>query len=156
MRLALPMATALALAACGRPDVVAEEADTNLLPAVNTSTPSVTGARPDNAVATGPGAVAAAAIPTSLHGRLGLTPGDCMESHGDEGLLTITANEVRFYESVAVPSAKAQTSANSISAEFAFTGEGESWTRHQTFELRGNTLVRTERDPVATFRYVRC
>lgn len=155
MRLAC-IAIALALGACGRPDAVAEEADTNSLPAVNTSAPSATGARPDNAIATGPGAVAAAAIPPSLRGRWGLTPGDCMTAHGSEGLVTISANEVRFYESVAVPSAGAQTSANSISGEFAFTGEGENWTRHQTFELRGNMLVRTDRDPVASFRYVRC
>lgn len=79
-----------------------------------------------------------------------------MTSHGSEGLLTISANEVRFYESSAVPAARVQTSANSISGDFAFNGEGQNWTRHQTLELRGNTLVRTERDPMATFRYVRC
>ena len=158
MRLALTIVAALTMAACGRPDAVAEEEqDAGELPdPVNRSSPSPTGARPGSATATAPGAVATATIPPSLQGRWGLTPGDCMTSHGSEGLLTISANEVRFYESLAVPSADVQTSANSISGNFAFTGEGQSWTRHQTFELRGTTLVRTDRDPVATFRYVRC
>ena len=156
MRLALSIAIGLAVAACGRPDAVAEEENTASLPPIDSSAPSVAGARPDNATATGPRAVAAAAIPPALQGRWGLTPGDCMTSHGDEGLLTISASEVRFYESVAVPAARVQTSANSISGEFAFTGEGENWTRHQTLELRDGRLVRTERDPIATFRYVRC
>lgn len=156
MRLALSITAALALAACGRPDAVAEEENTASLPSVGTDAPSATGARPDNAIATPSGAVAAAAIPPSLHGRWGLTPGDCMTSHGSEGLLTISANQIRFHESVAVPSAGVQTSANSISGDFAFTGEGENWTRHQTFELRDGRLVRTDRDPIATFRYVRC
>jgi len=157
MRLAPWIAIAVALAGCGRPDAVADEAEnTESLPSVERSSPSPTGGRPGNAAATASGAVSTAAIPVALQGRWGLTPGDCMTSHGSEGLLTISPTEIRFYESVAVPAAGVQTSANSISGEFAFTGEGENWTRHQTLELRRGTLVRTDRDPVATFRYIRC
>ena len=79
-----------------------------------------------------------------------------MATHGDEGLLTIGANALRFYESVAVPAANVQTSTNSISGDFAFTGEGQQWSKHLSLEIRDDKLVRTERDPLASFRYVRC
>ena len=99
----------------------------------------------------------AAAIPAALHGRWGLTPGDCTSTRGDaKGLLTIGADELRFYESRAVPAAKLETSADTISGDFAFTGEGQSWARYQALELQKDRLVRTERDPTDSFSYVRC
>ena len=63
---------------------------------------------------------------------------------------------MRFYESVAKPARNVESSANSISADFDFTGEGQSWTKFETLTLQGDKLVRTESSPMASFTYVRC
>jgi hypothetical protein len=158
MRLALTLLAIAALTGCGGSDVVSNGSENaSELPEINASTSSPTGAAPEAGapagnVITGPGST----IPAALHGRWGLAPGDCMAAHGDEGLLTITANELRFYESVAVPAGNVQTSSNSVSGDFAFTGEGQQWTKHLYVELRDGKLVRNERDPLASYRYVRC
>ena len=49
-----------------------------------------------------------------------------------------------------------QTSPDSVSGNFAFTGEGQQWEKYETLELQKDKLIRTERDPVASFTYVRC
>jgi hypothetical protein len=160
MRLAIVLVAAAALAACGRPDRIAENAQNlDSLPAINAPSSSPTGGPPINAVATEPPPPPSAGkgIPAALQGRWGLTPRDCTSPLGDaKGLLVINADELRFYESRAVPAAGVQTTADSISGDFAFTGEGQEWTRHVTLEIRDGKLVRTERDPVSSFRYVRC
>ena len=159
MRLALLILATGALAACGGPDPVAEEVENaSHLPIINQSSPSPTGAAPAEGVPPGNVvATPAAAIPSDLHGRWGLSPADCTAAPGEaKGLLTIEPGGVRFYESRAVPAANVQTSPGSISGDFAFTGEGQQWTRHVSLEIRDGKLVRTERDPVASFRYVRC
>ena len=155
---------ALAAVACGQSDPVADDAnDTAALPApsdANVSNP--TGAPPpaNSSAEAEPGAgatAAAAAIPAAFHGRWGLTPGDCTSTRGDnKGLLTVTASELRFYESRAVPSGNTQSSADSFSADFSFTGEGMTWTKYQTLERRGTQLVRTESNPMASFTYAKC
>ncbi len=154
------LATSLLLAACGKPAAVAEGADNvEGLPAANSAAPSPTGAPPANASTATPaqGGASAAAIPAALQGHWGLTPRDCTSTLGDaKGLLIVNPTELRFYESRAVPAPGVQTSADSISGNFAFTGEGQEWVRHETLEVRGGKLIRTERDPVASFSYVRC
>ena len=158
MKPALTLLAIVALAACGGPETVSEGAENaSKLPEINASTSSPSGAAPEAGapagnVVTDPGSI----IPAALRGRWGLTPGDCMAAHGDEGLLTISANELRFHESVAVPAGNVQTSSNSVSGDFAFTGEGQQWSKHLYLELRDGKLVRTERDPLASYRYVRC
>ena len=158
MRLALTLLAIATLAGCGGSDAVSEGSENaSELPEINASTSSPTGAPPRTGAPVG-NVVGAqgSAIPAALHGRWGLTPGDCMAGHGSEGLLTISANELRFHESVAVPAANVQTSSNSIGGDFAFTGEGQRWTKHVSLEIRDGRLVRTERDPISSFRYVRC
>ena len=158
MRTLLSLLAIVALAACGGSEPVSEGAENaSELPELNASTSSPTGAAPQAGAPAGNIVGAQGSIiPAALHGRWGLTPGDCMAAHGDEGLLTISASELRFYESVAVPAANVQTSTNSVGGDFAFTGEGQQWTKHLSLELRDGKLVRTERDPLASFRYVRC
>ena len=159
MRLALAAVAAAALAGCGRPDVVAEEErDAALLPEpANASSPSPTGGPPGYASVTNATVALPGSIPPALHGRWGLTPADCSAPMGDaKGLLIVTADELRFYESRAGPAANVQTSPDSISGDFGFTGEGQRWTKNQALEVEDGTLIRTERDPVASFRYVRC
>ncbi|HET7710264.1 MAG TPA: hypothetical protein VFK50_12165 [Sphingomicrobium sp.] len=154
----------LTMAGCDQSDPVAAEAnDTASLPApANANVSNPTGAPPpaNSSAEADPGAgtsPAAAAIPAFLHGRWGLTPGDCTSTRGDnKGLLTVSASELRFYESRAVPVAHVNSSADSFSAEYAFTGEGMSWKKYQTLELQDDKLVRTESNPTTSYTYARC
>ncbi len=101
--------------------------------------------------------LAATAIPALLHGRWGMTPGDCTSTRGDaKGLLIVAANGLKFYESRAVPTARVTTAPDSVSGDFAFTGEGQSWTRFEALERRRDGLVRTERNPDSSFTYSKC
>ena len=117
----------LAVAACGGRDPVDDNAaaKTTGLPDVNVPAPSATG---EPRGPTSPAKVEptpAASIPAALQGRWGLTPADCMPGQSDaKGLLTITANDLRFYESRAVPAGNVDTDANSIS--------GDCWVRKGT------------------------
>jgi len=150
----------LAIVACGGRDPVADGANNTAgLPEINEPAPDATGAPPDNAA---PGEnVAEAApivkIPVALHGRWGLGPNDCIPGRSDaKGLLTITDGDLRFYESRAIPGARVETDRDSISGDFAFTGEGQSWTKFQALKAQGNQLVRTETNPAASFTYAKC
>lgn len=158
-------AGALALVACGGNSPVADKAENaGSLPAPNSvrvSDPSGA-APPANAASrqmpgasSGRGSVPA--IPASLHGRWGLNPEDCIADQGDNrGVLQIGPGAVRFHESVARPVANANTSEGSYSADFAFTGEGQSWTKFETLRLKDGKLVRTESTPMASYTYARC
>jgi hypothetical protein len=148
----------LTVVACGGRDPVDDKAkNTTGLPVINEPAPDATGAPPANAVAAQPLPPSAAKIPQQLQGRWGLTPGDCMSTRGDaKGLLIIAPVDLKFFESRAVPAADAQTSPDSISGNFAFTGEGRTWTKFQALELQGQQLVRTESSPMASFTYARC
>jgi hypothetical protein len=99
----------------------------------------------------------AAAIPTALHGRWGLTPADCTSTRGDtKGLLVVSRDGLTFYESRAVPARNVSISNDSIGADFDFTGEGQSWTKFETLQIKKDKLVRTESSPMASFTYARC
>lgn len=161
------MFAALSLAACGASDPVAEEAEnvTALPPIDNIAgardgAPSADGSAPSNtAVAPTPSSArgSAASIPAALHGRWGLTPADCIPARSDtKGLLIVASNGLRFYESTAVPAGNVQASGDSFTADFAFTGEGQSWTKYQALSLDDDKLVRTESSPMASFTYARC
>lgn len=160
MRLALTIAAAAAMASCERPSAVADEAKNgSALPNASQSSASPSGGAPSAGAAAGNAvsSVAGNKMPAAFRGRWGLSPSDCTSTIGDaKGLLVVGDDELRFYESVAVPAGDVQTSPNSISGDFAFTGEGQNWTKHQTLELRAGQLVRTDRNPLASFRYVRC
>lgn len=163
---------ALALAACGGNDPVAENAETAGLPSIDNvaggrdGVPSADGGAPAGATAA-PNARGAsdypanpspaAAIPAALHGRWGMTPADCTTTRGDaKGLLVVTSDGMRFYESRATPVRNVERSGDSISADFFFTGEGQTWTKFQTLTLEDDKLIRTESSPMASFTYVRC
>jgi hypothetical protein len=147
----------LAVVACSKHDPVDSGANAADLPAMNDAVPDATGAPPENAAPAGQPSAPAGSIPAALHGRWGLTPMDCTSTRGDaKGLLVVGPSEVRFYESRAIPAADAQTGTDSISGDFSFTGEGQTWTKFEALELKGRELVRTESDPIASFTYARC
>ena len=149
-----------ALAACGKPDPVADNATAVNLPVPsNDAAPSPLGGPPEHATedTAAPGA-SAGLIPLALQGRWGLAPGDCTSTRGDaKGLLVVSGNELRFYESRAVPSPGAQADGgDSINGNFNFSGEGQSWTRFETIERHKDKLVRTESNPAASYTYAKC
>ncbi len=92
-------------------------------------------------------APAATAIPAALHGRWGLVAADCTSTRGDaKGLLTIDATMLRFYESRGTLIRIAETEPSRIVADFAFSGEGQTWQRRMTLDVQdnGQTLIRRE------------
>lgn len=159
----LAVGTLLWVVACGHPDPVANNAVAVNLPAPsNDSAPDPLGGPPANNVATqtedhATESQGAGAIPALLQGRWGLTPGDCTSTRGDaKGLLIVSAGDLRFYESRAVPSPAAVADKDSINGNFRFTGEGQSWTKFETLERKNNTLVRTDSNPAASYTYAKC
>jgi len=163
MRVRLPLVsialTAL-LFACSKPDPIAKNAaGANLPVPENSDTPDPAGGPPDNAASAPaqPASSGAEKIPAALQGRWGLTPADCTSALGDaKGLLVINAEELRFYESRAVPSDNVQTSDNTLAGDFHFTGEGQTWEKFESLQRRGHKLTRTESNPTASYVYAKC
>ena len=87
------------------------------------------------------------AVPQALQGRWGLVEADCTSDRGDaKGLITVSGNSIRFYESTATVGEDPRISGDTIRAEWDFTGEGMSWSRDMQLALadEGDRLVRTE------------
>jgi hypothetical protein len=164
MRFRLPVLTFAflgAMAACSKPSPIANNAAApNLPPPAGDANPDPAGGPPDNAVenhAETPAATDAALIPASLQGRWGLTPGDCTGPlDSAKGLLVIGPNQLRFYESRAVPSPDVQTDAGATRGTFHFTGEGQTWDKFESLKRNGDKLTRTEGNPTASYTYAKC
>lgn len=160
----LAVGSLLCVVACSRPDPVANNVIGVTFPAASKeSAPDPLGGPPTNNVSTGADAgnvtedASPGVIPAALRGRWGLMPGDCTSTRGDaKGLLIISGDELRFYESRAVPSAGAESDSDSINGNFSFTGEGQTWTKFETLERKNNTLVRTDSNPAASYTYAKC
>lgn len=157
-RVRLPLFALLlgSLAACEKRDPVADEA--NAIPAapVDSDSAGTAAGGPPSAAATN-GAAATGPIPATIQGRWGLTPADCISTRGDaKGLLIIAADSLKFYESRATPTTSIEANDEGISGNWAFEGEGETWSKYVSFKLQGDGLVRTERNPPTTYTYARC
>ena len=149
----------LAVVSCSRPDPVANGANVVSLPvSANHAEPDPAGLPPQNAAAPQPAAPQSAPkIPANLQGRWGLTPADCTSMRGDaKGLLIVGPDQLRFYESGAIPSADVNADAGSISGHFNFTGEGQSWSKFEALKRTGDKLTRTETSPAASYTYAKC
>lgn len=164
MRLRLPVITLVLIAAvcaCSRRDPVANDIKPmNIaLPTNNMASDPAGGPPATNSAAASaaPETGASVAIPLPLQGRWGLTPEACTSSPTRaKGLLVVTAEGVRFYESLAVPSANVQTAADSINGDFHFTGEGRAWDKFEALQRSGDKLTRTETNPAASYTYAKC
>jgi len=163
MRLRVPVVTCaliLTIAACNKRDPVADNANGAALPApAKDTTPDPAGSPPQNATtpASDVAPTPAATIPAALQGRWGLTPADCISTRGDaKGLLVVTPDRLTFYESRAVPSSGVETDNDSISGNFDFTGEGQTWTKYQALKRDRDKLTRTETNPAASYTYAKC
>ena len=153
----------MSMVACSGRDPVADEADNAATTAAqeNAIVPQANEVVPANAGDTSteePGqALTSTTIPAAMHGRWGLTPGDCTSKRGDaKGLLIVSADQLKFYESVAKPAGELDISSDSASGDFVFTGEGMTWKKYEALELQSGKLVRTESSPMASFTYARC
>ena len=99
----------------------------------------------------------ATTFPAALHGRWGLVPADCTSTRGDaKGLVTISAEQVRFYESAARPSKIVERTDRVIRGEFDFTGEGLQWTNYMTWSVTGDSLTRVDSEEDSRLVYTRC
>jgi hypothetical protein len=107
-------------------------------------------------------AAAESEIPEVLRGRWGLVPADCTSTRGDaKGLLRVDADKLEFYESVAMLGPVRKVDADSISASFEFTGEGQSWVQEVALSTTddGRTMVRQNTGSDAApgpLTYTRC
>lgn len=148
----------LAIVSCSSSKPVDKEADrTAGLPDLNAPAPTTIGEPHKNTSPATPLPPPESKIPASLQGRWGLSPRDCTgDPAAAKGLLIITSDDLGFYESKAVPAADVATDQNSISGNFAFTGEGRSWTRYEALKVDRNNLTRTEIEPTASFTYAKC
>jgi hypothetical protein len=153
------LAVVLAVAACGGAKPVDDKAvNTSAgLPDINAVAPSAAGEPHVDTQPAKPLPAPSASIPAALQGRWGLTPADCTPGRSDaKGLLTITPDGLRFYESRAVPAADVAGDADSVSGNFAFEGEGQSWTKYEALKVEKGRLTRTETKPSASFTYAKC
>lgn len=104
------------------------------MPAVEQPAPIADAATPD--------APSTLAIPAAFHGRWGMVAADCDPARDDaKGLITVSANEIRYYESAAKPARLTQNNASMVKGMFAFTGEGMDWEREMTLTLEGDRLT---------------
>ena len=102
-----------------------------------------------------PGTPESMMIPAQYRGRWGMTVNDCDPKRSDaKGLIVIGEKSLAFYESRATLKEQRPAIATSWSGLFAFTGEGQSWQKVQTFTRTGDTLKRAEEE--GTFTYKRC
>lgn len=171
MRSVFLLGTALFLAACGSDEssvsppqdeaAVQPPADVDVLP------PDESVATPTNDLAEGvidtpprdsaPAPNPAASIPSQMHGRWGLVAADCTSERGDaKGLIAVSADTIKFYESIARPSRVRTVSDRRIDADFAFSGEGSTWTTPMTWTVDGQKLNRVDEGGKVDLTYTRC
>lgn len=109
-----------------------------------------------------PAAGAPTEIPGAMTGRWGLVPADCTSTRGDaKGLLVISGNQLKFYESVGKLANITEGNDTRIRANFDFTGEGMTWKREMMMEVQdgGKVLMRQELGEDAMpnpLKYTRC
>jgi predicted small lipoprotein YifL len=156
-----PLISSLALltiAACGERGPVDKSASkTAGLPDINATAPSAGGEAHGSTRTAAAMPAAAGRIPAAFQGRWGLAPADCTTTRGDaKGLMIVTADELRFYESRAVPTSGVAADQDSIRGDFTFAGEGQNWTRFEALKMERQMLVRTETNPSASFSYAKC
>ena len=171
-KFAIPALLALALAACQQPandtDIAIDNA-VNAAEAANaeieTLPPSDAGGAPlptgnagaptEEAEDDSENSPSTAVIPAQYRGRWGINAADCDPRRSDnKGLMTVRANDIRFYESTASLQEQRPAIATSFSGTYSFIGEGQSWERVVTLTRTGNTLKRA--DSEGSFSYIRC
>ncbi len=132
-KLSLPLlAATLVLAAGCSPEAGAPEEETAPPPVVATSAPA---ADPES-------------IPAAFHGSWDAPGGNC--APGSDLQLSIAGKAITYYESVGEVIAVSRRGPMEVEVTLAMEGEGESWERRETLQLRdeGSTLVTGESEKI--------
>lgn len=101
-------------------------------------------------------------MPEAVQGRWGLTENDCDPARDDnKGLMVVTDRTLTFYESRGTLTRITEADPTRIAADFDFTGEGQSWTRHMSLDAQdeGRVLIRRDYGDGAMpgpLRYTKC
>ena len=166
MRIPLTMAAAavLALAACDNPntDAATPAAETASETATTPGEPFII--EPDENPAAPEGAeTPVAAIPAAFYGRWGMSAADCDPANADiaKGLMEISEDGMKFYESRATLNRSVQRGEDTLRAVFDFSGEGQTWEREMRLDLKdgGKALEREDFEgdlSGQTLKYQRC
>ncbi|QLC22774.1 hypothetical protein HFP51_11635 [Parasphingopyxis sp. CP4] len=96
------------------------------------------------------------AMPDEYLGRWDFTEETCADPASDMRL-DIAANEIRYYESAAVPTTITADEDGIVMVEHSFSGEGEEWTEMLAYELSedGERLTVSQADGSLSIR-MRC
>jgi hypothetical protein len=159
--LLLLAALPLSLAACQQETAPAPEASETAVAAGPDAAPVPTSPSPvPTPTAAETSGTPEGGIPVALQGNWGMVPADCTSTRGDaKGLLRISPTALTFYESVGKLGTTKNRSDTRLRADFAFSGEGMTWTRDVELSVAGNKLTRTERggeEPSGPFTYTKC
>ena len=162
------LALALALPACQQPandTAIAIDNGVDATDAANaeieTLPPSEQGNAPSADSSAAPAAMPTS-IPAQFHGRWGLNRADCTSTRGDaKGLLTINDARLTFFESKGTLDKVLGATDTSFDANYAFSGEGQTWQRVERFKLvNANLNRRTDaqagQEPPVDLTYQRC
>lgn len=141
----LALSAALALGACSKePNAPASQSPSEAATQAvveQTAEPSAVATEADEA------AVVTNEIPEAIRGRWGMVPADCTSTRGDaKGLMVVSADTLKFYESVAKLGEIKEAGESRVRATFSYTGEGQSWTQDVVLDVapNGKTLTRRE------------
>ena len=161
----LALGSALALAACSSGESGSNASEKGDAPITgggqDQPTPSNLTDDPQNGIEpiTLPSPKPIASIPAGFRGRWGMVAGDCDPARDDaKGRMEVTAMALRFYESRGTVQSLTVVAPDTLTAQLAFTGEGQRWSRADRLTLidDGKTLVRQEQQAQSVFRYSRC
>ena len=157
----IALALVLVLAACGSNPAAENQAATDMetLPADESA--ATPGDQLENGATEAPANLTTGnvetLIPAALHGRWGLSAEDCVPGRDEtRGLVAISAESIRLYESVAKPAKVLERTDTSIRGEFAFTRKGLSWTGPLSWSLNGDRLTRIDSELDSKQVYTRC
>ena len=160
----IAVTAALALSACSKqPEAPATQpAATETEEVFQEEPASATGSASEAAPEAEASPVARNEIPQAVRGRWGLVAADCTSTRGDaKGLLDVSADQLKFYESVAKLGTVKEVGESRIRATFAYTGEGQSWTQDVVLDAQddGKTMIRRDYGKDAMpgpLKYTRC
>ena len=151
-------ALVLLLAACSGGAPATDDADTDTpvapTPAPDEATPPAKDS--GNDVAAGDDAPATT-IPARWHGDWAADEAGCREPDAHIQGLAISADALRFHESIAVPRSVETLDGDSIRVESDYEGEGQQWTATQVLRLSdGDASLQVDGPDGASMTRVRC
>ena len=154
-------ALVLLLAACSGGAPATDDADTDTPVAPVESTPAGGGSTPPARNSGNDGIAGDEApvtsIPARWHGYWAANEAGCREPDAHIQGLTISADELRFHESIALPRSVETLDADSIRVESGYEGEGQQWTATQVLRLsNGDASLRVDGPDGASMTRVRC